>query len=98
MGTWTPDDWIKILTALGGFVTLLGTSVTAIILQLRNTAKTEAARVLSADNNRQLGAVVRQTNNIADAVPGASTAATDPLINQAAASRTRRADDPPQGV
>lgn len=94
MSAWTVDDWIKILGAMGGFVTLLGTSVTAIILQLRNTAKTEAARAIGVDNSQKLNAVVRQTNELARADPNASTAPTDAIINTATAMQTRRASDP----
>lgn len=80
MGTWTPQDWILFLTALGGFATTLGGVIVTIVLQMRGNAKTDAAKVISADNNDKLTAVVHQTNNIAAAVPGATTDATDAVI------------------
>jgi hypothetical protein len=83
MENWTPDQW---LAFLGGAVALLGTlagTITTVILQLRGNAKTEAARMISADNNEKVTAVVAQVHNIADAVPGASTGPTDALVTKA---------------
>lgn len=85
MESWTADDWIKFLTALGGFVTVLGGVVATIVLQLRGNAKTEAAKAISSDTNLKVTATVAQTRNIADAVPGASTAPTDAVASKPAA-------------
>jgi len=73
MDSWTPAEWASFLTALGGFVTLLGSVITTIVLQIKNNAR-------SKENGEKLNAVAAQTNNIADAVPGASTAPTDHIV------------------
>lgn len=79
MSAWTPEQWITFLTGLGGFLAALST----IYLQIRGNAKTEAAKVISADNNVKLNAVVSQTHELARADPVASTAPTDALVQAA---------------
>jgi hypothetical protein len=84
MSSWTPEQWLALIGGLVGLAgTLIGTIVTA-VLQIRGNAKTEAAKQISQDNNAKVTALVAQTNNIADAVPGASTAPTDHILNDPA--------------
>lgn len=95
MGNWTPQDWITFLAALGAFVTTLGGVIATIVLQLRGNAKVDAAKAISLDSNQKVTAVVAQTRNIADAVPGADTSPTDLVIQRAAGPRAdQRATDP----
>jgi hypothetical protein len=99
MENWTPDQW---LAFLGGAVALLGTlagTITTVILQLRTNTKVEAARAISTDTNQKTTAIVAQTRNIADAVPGASTDPTDVVIQRGeAAPGAQRATDPLPGA
>jgi hypothetical protein len=91
MNAWTPQDWLVFFGGLVTVLTALGTGVTTIILQLRGNAKTEAAKSVSEDNNIKINAIAAQTNNIADAVPGASTAPTDAIVNSDPATAARKA-------
>lgn len=93
MSAWTPEQWILFLTALGGFATTVSGLIITIILQLRGNAKTEQARVVSADNNRKITAVVAQTREIARAVPDADTTPTDNVTGTRV--QATRAGDPP---
>ena len=70
---YTAQDWVLIIGAVFTGLTGLAT----IVLQLIGNRKTDSAKAVSADNNTKISAVVEQTRNIADAVPGASTAPTD---------------------
>jgi hypothetical protein len=83
---YTAQDWVLIL---GAFFTGL-TGLATVLLQLRGNAKTEAAKQISADNNAKVNAVVAQVHNIADAVPGASTAPTDAIVKSDPATIARQ--------
>ncbi len=102
MAAWSVSDWLTFLAAAGAFATTLGGIVTTIILQLRGNAKTEQAKAISTDTNIKMTATVAQAREIARAVPGATTAPTDIVIQRAPATdatgAARRSDDPPQGA
>ncbi len=87
MALWTPEQWIVFFTGLGGFIA----SVATVWLQLRGNAKTSAAKKVSEDNNEKLTATVAQIHEIARAVPKASTAPTDDLVNNDPATNARKA-------
>jgi hypothetical protein len=91
MADWTPADWTTFLTALGGFVTVLGGVIATIVLQVRGNRKTAESAMVSQDNNDKLSAVVAQTHEIARAVPQASTAPTEDLVNADPAIAARKA-------
>lgn len=100
MSSWTPEQWTNFFLAAGGFLTVaIVPAIINIILTLRGNAKVDAAKALSADTNQKTTAIVAQTREIADAVPGASTAPTDIVIQRDAGPRAdRRSTDPqPKG-
>jgi hypothetical protein len=96
MESWTPGDWGIFLTALVAAVGSIGGTFTTIFLQLRGNAKTEQAKAISADSNAKVSAVVAQTREIANAVPGASTAPTDGISTERL--HATRAGDAPTGA
>lgn len=90
MESWTPADWAIFFTALTTAVASITGAIATVYLQIRGNAKTEAAKAISADSNEKVTAVVAQTRNIADAVPGASTQPTDAVASKPAAVDTAR--------
>lgn len=95
MSAWTPGDWGIFLTALVAAVGSIGGTITTIILQMRGNAKIETSAAISTDTNQKTTAIVAQTRNIADAVPGADTSPTDIVIQRDAMPRAgQRSTDP----
>ncbi len=76
MAAWTSQDWVVFFGSAGTFLGVVAT----VILQIIGNLRTSQAKAISSDNNVKLNAVVSQTNNIADAIPKASTAPTDALM------------------
>ncbi len=87
MSQWTPADWLVFLGGLGTFAGVLVTG----ILQILTLLKQNKSAAVSSDNNDKLSAVVAQTHEIARAVPKASTAPTEDLVNNDPATNARKA-------
>jgi hypothetical protein len=47
MSSWTPAEWTVFFVSAGGFVTLIATQVTGVIISIRNGQKVDANNVLA---------------------------------------------------
>lgn len=96
---YSAQDWVLIIGAISTALVGVLTGIATIVLQLRTNTKVEAAKAISTDTNQKTTAIVAQSREIARAVPGASTDATDIVIQRGeAVPGAQRATDPNSGA
>jgi len=47
MNTWTPAEWTTFFVAAGGFITLIATQITGVVVSIRNGQKADANNTLT---------------------------------------------------